>query len=108
MQESTRYHILKQIQDNPSITQRELSQKTGLSLGKTNYCLRALIDKGLVKSKNFKNSKNKTAYSYMLTPKGIEEKAKVTYRFLKQKLVEYDELQKEIEELRQEVRNSDK
>ena len=106
MQESTRYHILKQIQDNPSITQRELSKKTGLSLGKTNYCLRALIDKGLVKSRNFKNANNKSSYAYILTPQGIEEKAKVTYRFLKQKLAEYNELQKEIEELRQEVENS--
>ncbi|MGM0681878.1 MAG: MarR family EPS-associated transcriptional regulator [Thermodesulfobacteriota bacterium] len=97
------YHILKQIQDNPRITQRELAKKAGISLGRTNYCLRALIDKGLVKATNFKSSPKKAAYLYKLTPKGIEEKAKVTYRFLRRKMEEYERLKTEIEELRQEV-----
>lgn len=108
MSDSIRYHILKQIQENPNSTQRELAKSAGISLGKTNYCLRSFIEKGLIKANNFKKSSNKSSYSYILTPKGIEEKAKVTYRFLKQKLAEYNELQKEIEELRQEVQNSDK
>lgn len=104
MQESTRYHILKYIQDNPAITQRELARKTGFSLGKVNYCLRALIDKGFIKAENFRQSSSKTKYLYNLTPGGMEEKARVTSRFLKKKLREYEKLEKEIKELRAEVR----
>jgi len=103
MDESIRYHLLKQIEQNPGITQRELSKKAGISLGKTNYCLNALIEKGLIKASNFKNSKNRTAYLYKLTPKGMEEKARVTVRFLRRKMQEFDALEKEIEELRAEV-----
>jgi len=103
MHESLRYQILKRIQDNPEITQRELARKTGFSLGKINYCLRALIDKGLVKARNFKNSRNKSAYAYKLTPQGLDEKVRVTSRFLKAKLEEYEELKTEIEALRREV-----
>ena len=102
MKEAIQYHIFKQVQDNPEITQRELAAKTGLSLGKTNYCLQALINKGLIKATNFKNSKRKSAYLYKLTPKGLEEKARVTCRFLKRKQQEYEELKAELEELRTE------
>ncbi len=100
MNESIRYHVLKQIQDNPEITQRELAGITGVSLGKLNYCLKALVDKGYIKAVNFKNSRQKSAYLYMLTPRGIEEKALVTGRFLQRKMAEYDRLKIEIEELR--------
>ncbi len=107
MNESVRYHVLKQIQDNPEITQRELAGITGVSLGKVNYCLRALVDKGYIKAVNFKNAKKKSAYLYMLTPKGIEEKARVTVRFLRHKMAEYDRLKKEIEELHREAAKLD-
>jgi len=103
MQEAIQYHIFKQVQDNPEITQRELAGKTGMSLGKVNYCLRALVDKGCVKAINFKNSRKKSAYLYKLTPQGLEEKARVTCRFLKRKQQEYEELKAEIEELEREA-----
>ena len=102
MKESIQYHIFKQIQDNPEITQRELASKAGVSVGKANYCLKALMDKGLIKAINFKNSRSKAAYLYKLTPQGIEEKAKLTVRFLKYKMAEYDRIKAEIEELRTE------
>ena len=101
--DSIHYHLLKQIQDNPGITQRQLAQKSGISLGKTNYCINALIEKGLVKVDNFKNSKNRSAYLYKLTPKGLEEKSKVTFRFLQRKLEEYEAIKSEIEELKVEI-----
>ncbi|MGB3610965.1 MAG: MarR family EPS-associated transcriptional regulator [Cellvibrio sp.] len=98
-----RYKILKLLSNNPHISQRELSRELGISLGKVNYCIHALIEKGIVKASNFKNSQNKHAYAYLLTPKGIEDKAKVTVRFLNRKLAEYEALQNEIEVLRSEV-----
>jgi EPS-associated MarR family transcriptional regulator len=103
MDDATNYHLLKTLETNPELTQRDLAREMGFSLGKTNYCLRALMDKGLVKAANFKSSRNKTAYIYKLTPQGIEEKARVTYRFLKRKQKEYEELKQEIEELREEA-----
>ena len=99
MDDSIRYRLLKLIHEQPSLTQRELARIMGISLGKTNYCLQSLVKVGLVKVKNFRNSKNKLGYFYMLTPRGLEEKARVTRRFLKRKLIEYETLQKEIEEL---------
>ena len=101
-----RYKIFKQIEANPEISQRELACELGISLGKANYCLKALIEKGLLKAGNFRNSKNKKAYVYKLTRKGIEEKANVTLRFLKQKMTEYESLKSEIEFLRQEAQQS--
>jgi EPS-associated MarR family transcriptional regulator len=95
--------LLREIEITPEMTQRELSSRLGISLGKVNFLLKALIDKGHVKVDNFRNSKNKAAYLYYLTPKGIEEKAKITYRFLRRKLREYDELEKEIRRLKREV-----
>lgn len=99
-----RYKILKLIEVNPSISQRELARELDISLGKTNFCLKALIEKGLLKATNFKNSKKKSAYLYFLTPKGIEEKASVSVRFLKIKMREYEKLQAEIAELRDDLK----
>jgi len=98
-----RYKILKLVEGNPSISQRELAEQLGISLGKANFCLKALINVGLLKATNFRNNKNKLAYMYLLTPTGIEEKALITLRFLKHKLGEYEALQAEIEELRRET-----
>lgn len=97
--------LLREIKKSPTLTQRELSSKLGISLGKVNFLLNALISKGLVKAQNFKNSHNKKAYLYFLTPHGIEQKAKVTYRFLKRKTEEYERLESEIRELRKEVQD---
>jgi EPS-associated MarR family transcriptional regulator len=97
--------LLREIKKSPELTQRELSTKLGISLGKVNFLLNALIRKGFVKAHNFKNSHNKKAYLYILTPHGLEEKAKVTYRFLKRKLEEYERLESEIQELRKEVQD---
>ena len=103
--EEFHYKLLKILQENPDLSQRELAQELGLSLGKTNYCLRALIEKGFIKASNFRNSKNKVAYAYLLTPRGIEERVQATAFFLRRKLAEYEALEKEIEQLRREVNN---
>ena len=99
----THLKVLRSIEENPEITQRELAQKLGVSLGKANYCLKALIDRGWVKANNFKNSKNKASYAYLLTPSGLEEKAKITVRFLKQRVKDYEQIKREIAELEAEV-----
>ena len=91
------FDVLRRIQKSPESSQRELAEKLGFSLGKLNYCLKALQVKGLVKINNFKNSKNKIGYIYVLTPKGISAKTKLTLNFMKRKMNEYDELKKEIE-----------
>ena len=95
--------VLRHLENDPEITQRELAKKLGISLGKANYCLKALIDKGLIKAGNFKNSNNKSAYFYLLTPKGFEEKARITFHFLSRKIEEYEILRKEIDELQREI-----
>ena len=97
------YKLLKLIEANPAIQQREMAKAMGVSLGKANYCLQALVQKGLVKMDNFRRSDNKLAYSYLLTPTGIEEKARLTVSFLKNKLAEYEAIRSEIEELRHEA-----
>ena len=97
------YHILKSIEDNPNVSQRELAEQLGVSLGKVNYCLKALIEKGLIKAGHFKSNPNKREYAYLLTPKGISEKAVVTMRFLERKIDEYERIRKEISRLRIEV-----
>ncbi len=84
-----RYKILKALEKNPEISQRDLARELGISLGRANYCLKALIDVGLLKVSNFKNSKNKLAYMYLLTTSGVKEKSAITERFLKAKLQEY-------------------
>jgi EPS-associated MarR family transcriptional regulator len=98
-----RYKILKILEANPEISQRNLARALGVSLGRTNFCLKALIERGLLKATNFRNSSNKLAYMYLLTPKGIEEKSVITARFLKIKMQEYANLEAEIEELRQDA-----
>jgi EPS-associated MarR family transcriptional regulator len=98
-----RYKILKLVSANPAISQRELAKTLGVSLGKTNFCLNALIEKGLLKAANFRNSQNKLAYMYLLTPSGIEEKSKITLRFLTEKIREYEALELEISLLMQET-----
>ncbi|MGA9667125.1 MAG: MarR family EPS-associated transcriptional regulator [Gallionella sp.] len=98
-----RYKILKHLEANPEMNQRELAGVLGISLGRVNYCVQALIEKGLVKAKNFRNSKNKKGYAYLLTPRGIEDKARMTVEFLKVKLAEHEALTKEIKSLREEA-----
>jgi len=101
-----RYSLLKLLSNAPHLTQREMAGKMGISLGKTNYCLSQLADKGLVKIGRFKGSKNKLGYIYNLTPGGIEEKARLTLSFLKLKKQEYEEIKRQIEELTKEVEQS--
>jgi len=104
LSDESQLRLLRLLQRNPEASQRELAAELGISLGKTNYCLRALVDRGLIKARNFKNSQNKWAYFYLLTPKGVEEKTRVTLRFLARKQREYVELEAEIEELQREAR----
>jgi len=99
----TEYNLLKILKDNPEMTQRQLSKELGLSLGKTNYVLHALIDKGLMKLSNFKRSDNKVGYLYLLTPEGIEEKSVLAKNFLERKSGEFNRLKKEIEILKREL-----
>lgn len=103
MNDETHYRLLKIIEANPQVSQRELADAMSVSLGKINYCLRAVIERGLVKVKNFKANPNKRVYAYYLTPKGMEEKTRVTARFLKRKIREYQELKREIAQLRRET-----
>ena len=95
-----RLEILKLLQAQPQMSQRDLAQAMGVSLGKANYCLKALMDKGLVKLENFRNNPDKRQYAYLLTPAGIEERTRITLAFLRRKVVEYEALEREIEELR--------
>ena len=90
------FNTLRKIQKKPDSTQRELAEELGFSLGKLNYCLKALKDKGLVKISNFRKNPNKINYVYVLTPKGITEKSKLTINFMKSKMREYDELREEL------------
>ena len=103
MDDDTHYRLLRLLEANPELSQRDLARELGTSLGKINYCLNALIEKGWVKARNFRNSRNKLAYAYLLTPRGIEQKAKIAVRFLRRKIAEYEALETEIEQLRREV-----
>ena len=94
---SDHFNILRKIKNKPNSSQRQMAKELGFSLGKLNYCLRALISKGLIKINNFKTNKNKIRYVYILTPKGISAKTKLTINFMKRKMKDYDELKKEIE-----------
>ena len=96
--EQDHFEVLRKIQETPESSQRELAEELGFSLGKLNYCLKALRSKGLIKIENFKKNPNKINYIYVLTPKGISEKSKLTINFMKRKMEEYDELKKEIKE----------
>ena len=98
------YRALKILEQRPDLTQRQLSQALGVSLGKTNYLLKSLIDVGWVKLENFQKSDNKWGYAYLLTPSGVAEKAAITLRFLNRKKQEYNDLQLEIARLQEEVR----
>ena len=102
-QTENEYSLLKILKNNPQMTQRQLSRELGLSLGKTNYLLHALRDKGLMKLSNFKRSDNKVGYLYLITPKGMEEKAILAKNFLERKSAEYNRLKKEIEILKSEL-----
>lgn len=99
----TGYSLLKILAENPSLSQRDLAKQAGVSLGKVNFCLNALISKGCLKVNNFRNSENKLAYSYLLTPRGVEEKTRMTVEFLQIKVAEYERLRTEIEELKRET-----
>ena len=98
-----RLELLKLLQATPQMSQRELAQAMGVSLGKANYCLKALMQKGLVKLENFRNNPDKRQYAYLLTAAGLEEKTRITLAFLRRKVAEYDALEKEIEHLRGEL-----
>ena len=103
MTEELHYRVLKHLAAHPEATQRDLAQALGISVGSTNYCVRAVIDKGWVKVQNFRNSKKKLAYAYLLTPAGLEAKARITVSFLQRKRAEYEALRAEIDQLAAEV-----
>ena len=100
------YMVMRHINDTKKISQRELSQSLNISLGKVNYILKALINKGIIKARNFTNSKNKRAYAYYLTPKGLQEKARLTVSFFDRKSKEYDKLKNELRELEKEIKST--
>jgi EPS-associated MarR family transcriptional regulator len=104
MTDDLHYRVLKHLEAHPDATQRDLAKALGISLGSTNYCVRALIDQGWVKVQNFRKSNHKLAYADLLTPQGIEAKAQITARFLKRKRAEYQALETEIAQLAAEVR----
>jgi len=103
IQDEMTYELLKTLHENPSQNQREMSKSLGISLGKLNYCLRALLDRGFLKVDNFCKSPRKSSYLYLLTAKGMDEKTLVTLRFLKRRIEEYEQLGKQIADLREEL-----
>ncbi|PKL40253.1 MAG: MarR family EPS-associated transcriptional regulator [Candidatus Riflebacteria bacterium HGW-Riflebacteria-1] len=105
MNDETTYKLFKAIEESPATNQRRLASNLEMSLGKLNYCLKALLDKGLVKAENFIESNNKRSYLYKLTTAGVSEKAAVTLRFLKVKMQEYDRIRDEIVQLKEEVKH---
>jgi len=108
MNSDIHFKLLDILEKNPELSQRLLSRELGISLGSINYCIRALIEKGQVKTHNFKNNSNKIGYLYLLTPQGISEKIKMTKDFLKKRINEYEELQSEIERLKQDMNKANK
>jgi len=98
-----RYKLLRLLEAHPQMSQRELARSLGISLGKVNYCLKLLLEKGLIKVRNFTNSNSKRAYMYYLTPRGFQVKARVTVRFFQRKVSEYEALRSELETLRAEA-----
>jgi len=106
LDETTHYRLLKILANDPGLSQRDLAKRLGVSLGKVNFCLNALVGKGSLKINNFRTSENKLAYAYLLTPRGLEEKARITLAFLQRKVQEYEKLRHEIEELRKETTHS--
>ena len=103
LDDTTGYSLLKTLEENPGLSQRDLARRLGISLGKVNFCLKALIAKGCLKVNNFRSNENKLAYAYLLTPHGVEQKARMTVEFLQIKTREYERLRMEIEELRRDV-----
>jgi len=103
MPTDTHYKLMRLLEANPGMSQRDAARELGVSLGKVNYCLRALIRRGWVKATNFKNSQNKAAYLYVLTPQGLRSKATLTVRYLQERVLEYEALRVEIEEMRREA-----
>lgn len=103
LSDEVRYRLLKHLADDPHASQRDLARALGISLGKVNYCLRALIEKGLVKARRFSDSDNKAAYAYVLTPRGLEERLNATRAFLRIKMAEYDLVAAQIRELANEL-----
>lgn len=101
--DETHYQLLRLFAMRQDWSQRELARELGISLGKVNYCLQALIAKGWVKARNFRDNRNKRVYGYLLTPRGIEEKARIAVNFIRRKMVEYERLEREIAQLRSEV-----
>jgi EPS-associated MarR family transcriptional regulator len=101
--EEIRYKVMRLVEANPELSQRDVARELGVSLGKVNYCLQALVRKGWIKASNFKNSHHKAAYMYLLTPRGLEEKARLTLQFLIIKMREYEKLRVEIEQMRREA-----
>lgn len=104
--EAWRLQMLKLLQDNPGLSQRQLATSMGVSLGKANYCLRALVEKGLVKLGNFGKSPNKRNYAYILTPAGLEEKTRITLAFLRRKETEFEAIRREIEALKGDLKTA--
>lgn len=103
LSDEMQYRLLKLLEGDPMLSQRDLARELNLSVGKVNYCLKALIARGWVKAANFKNSRNKIGYMYLLTPRGLNERARVAVRFLNIKMQEYQVLATEIERIRGEV-----
>jgi EPS-associated MarR family transcriptional regulator len=105
--EEMRYRLIRKIEANPQVSQRELARELGISLGKVNYCLKALIEVGLIKAGNFVRASNKRDYAYCLTAAGVKEKAAMTRRFLETKQQQYDQLKREIEQLKKDIGSVD-
>jgi|TARA_R100000935_G_scaffold57753_1_gene92473 EPS-associated MarR family transcriptional regulator len=102
-QEDLRFRVLRLLQENPEMSQRDIAAAVGISVGGVHYCLNALVEKGMVKLGNFSAANDKRRYAYILTPKGLTEKAALTSRFLKRKMEEYEALKKEIDRLQSEM-----
>ena len=105
LSDAQRLELLKLLQTKPQLSQRELARAMGVSLGKANYCLNALMERGLVKLENFRRNPDRRYYAYLLTPAGVEEKTRITLTFLRRKVAEYEALEGEIAQLRNELTN---
>jgi EPS-associated MarR family transcriptional regulator len=101
--EDAHFRLLRLLEARPELSQRDLAREMGISLGKVNFCINALIDTGFLKVRNFRNNRNKLSYAYLLTPRGVESKATITMQFLKRKIAEYEALKAEIEQLQREM-----
>jgi EPS-associated MarR family transcriptional regulator len=107
LQEDTKFRLLQLLKENAQLSQRDMAKALGVSFGGVNYCLNALIEKGLVKIQNFSKNKNKFSYRYLLTPSGISEKTKMTSHFLKRKMIEYESIKLEIDKLKLELESEE-